>query len=190
MKFIVALLLITLFSQICYPKVGEVTGLEIPRYISLKSNDANIRVGPSINYPIVLKYIKKNYPLEVIEEYEEWRKIKDFKNNTGWIHKSLISGDRTGIIISKENIKSISILNTIDGKIIGIIGKGNIVELKKCKINWCFIEVDNFKGWVRKKNIWGVKEKEIFKITFYQKFEDFYWWSINEIDRLKTRFQN
>ena len=183
MKLIITLVIFTLLSKVNYANVGQFTGLEIPRYVSLKSNDANIRVGPSKNYPIVIKYIRKNYPLKVIEEYEEWRKIEDFKKNIGWVHKSLISGERTGIVKTKDNIKSISIYNTIDGKIIGTIGTGNIIKLNKCKINWCLIEINNYKGWVIKKNIWGVREKEIFKINFYQKIEDLYWWSINTLGR-------
>ncbi len=183
MKLILALLLFTSFSKISYSNIGKVTGLEIPRYVSLKSNDSNIRVGPSKNYPIVIKYINKHFPLKIIEEYEEWRKIEDHMNNIGWIHRSLITGDRSGIIISNDN-ENIGILNTVGGKIIGKIGIGNIVSLNKCKIDWCFISTDSYKGWISKNNIWGVEKKEIFKISFYQNVEDFYWWSINTIDSL------
>jgi len=187
MKLVLILLLFTSFSKISYSNIGKVTGLEVPRYVSLKSNDTNIRVGPSKNYPIVIKYVNKNFPLKITEEYGEWRKIEDQMNNIGWIHKSLISGNRSAIIISNDN-ESISILNTVGGKIIGTIGIGNIVSLNKCKIDWCFILFDNYKGWISKNNLWGVKEKEIFKISFYQNVKDIYWRSINIIDSLKTRF--
>ena len=88
MKFIISLILTIFFTKICYAEFGKETGLEIPRYVSLKSNDANIRVGPSKNYPIVIKYTQKNYPLKILEEYDNWRKIEDFTKNIGWIHKS------------------------------------------------------------------------------------------------------
>ena len=68
MKFIISIILITFFSKICYAEIGKETGLEIPRYVSLKSNDANIRVGPSTNYPIAIKYIQKNYPLKILNK--------------------------------------------------------------------------------------------------------------------------
>ena len=184
MQIIIVFISIIIFSQICNADIGKETGLKIPRYISLKSNDANIRVGPSKNYPIKIKYIKKNYPLKVLEEYENWRKVEDFKNNKGWIHKSLISGTRTGIILSKDN-KNITLLNTVNGNVIGEVGQGNIVYLKKCKIDWRLISTGNFKGWMDKKYIWGVKEKEIIKINFLQRFEDIYWMSINFINKIQ-----
>tara|TARA_B100000927_G_scaffold257871_1_gene226018 strand:+ start:88 stop:645 length:558 start_codon:yes stop_codon:yes gene_type:complete len=184
---IIVFISIIFFSQICNAEIGKETGLEIPRYVSLKSNDANIRVGPSINYPIEIKYIVKNYPLKVLEEYEEWRKIEDFKKNIGWIHKSLISGTRTGIISSKDN-KNIDLLNTLDGSVIGEIGDGNIIYLEKCKIDWCLVSIENFTGWIHKKYIWGVKEKEIIKINFFQRFEDFYWKSINFLNKIQMKY--
>ena len=185
MHIIIAIISIIIFSKVCNADTGNETGLEIPRYVSLKSSDANIRVGPSMNYPIKIKYIIKNYPLKVLEEYDDWRKVEDFKKNIGWIHKSLISGTRTGIILSKNN-KKIKLLNTLNGNVIGEIGKGNIVNLEKCKISWCLVSVENFKGWIDKKYIWGVKETETIKISFLQGFEDTYWKSINFINKIQN----
>ena len=101
---ILFVLFILLYSNINFANKGPITGLDLPRFISLKSNDSNVRVGPSKNYPILRKYIVKNYPLKIIEEYDDWRKIIDFQNNTGWVHKSIIKGERYGIIISEKKI--------------------------------------------------------------------------------------
>ena len=187
MQIIIAFISIIIFSQICNAEIGKETGLEIPRYISIKSNDANIRVGPSKNYPIEIKYIKKNYPLKVLEEYEDWRKVEDFQKNFGWIHKSLISGIRTGIVLSNDN-KTIKLLNTLNGNVIGEIGSGNIVFLEKCKIDWCLVSFGDYRGWIDKKNIWGIKEKEIIKINIFQRFEDLYWKSVNSLNRIQKDF--
>ena len=130
MQIVIAFISIIIFSQVSNADIGKETGLEIPRYVSLKSNDANIRVGPSKNYPIEIKYIKKNYPLKVLEEYEDWRKVEDFKKNFGWIHKSLISGTRTGIVLSNDN-KTIKLLNTLNGNVIGEIGNGKYCFFRK-----------------------------------------------------------
>ena len=183
-QIIIIFFAIITFKQNAFANTGKETGLEIPRYVSLKSNDANIRVGPSKNYPIEIKYVKKNYPLKVLEEYEEWRKVEDFNKNIGWIHKSLISGIRTGIILSNDN-KNIKLLNTLDGDVIGEIGNGNIVFLEKCKIDWCLVSLGNFKGWIDKKYIWGVKKKEIIKINIFQRFDDLYWMSINYLNKIQ-----
>ena len=187
MQFIILFISIIIFSKVSNADIGEETGLEIPRYVSLKSNDANIRIGPSKNYPIKIKYILKNYPLKVLEEYEDWRKVEDFKNNIGWIHKSLISGTRTGIVLSKDN-KNIELLNTLGGNVIGEMGNGNIINLEKCKIDWCFVAAANFKGWMDKKYIWGVKQNEIIKINFLQRFVDLYWNSINFLIKIQKEF--
>ena len=98
---LIFLILFLCFSLNLYGKTGSVTGLDIPRFVSLKSNDANIRVGPSINYPIKLKYIFENLPLEIIDEFDVWRKSRDQEGNIGWVHKSLIKGDRYIITGSK-----------------------------------------------------------------------------------------
>ena len=187
MQILIALISFIIFSQVSNADIGKETGLEIPRYVSLKSDDANIRVGPSKNYPIEIKYIKKNYPLKVLEEYEEWRKVEDFKKNIGWIHKSLISGTRTGIVLSNDD-KTITLLNTLNGNVIGEIGKGNIVFIEKCKIDWCLVSSGNYKGWIDKNYIWGVKEKEIIKVNFFQRFEDAYWKSVNSLNKIQKRF--
>ncbi len=187
MQIVIVLISIIIFSQVGNADTGKETGLEIPRYVSLKSNDSNIRIGPSMNYPIEIKYILKNYPLKVLEEYEEWRKVEDFEKNIGWIHKSLISGNRTGIVLSKDN-KNIELLNTLNGNVVGEIGKGNIVNLEKCKIDWCLVSVEKFKGWMNKNYIWGVKQDEIFKINFLQKFKDLYWKSVNFLRMIQKEF--
>lgn len=181
-KLFIKLFLISLFClifNISYANnFGSVTGFELPRFVSLKSNDSNIRVGPSKNYPIILKYTYGNLPLKVTEEYGEWRKIIDYKNNIGWIHESLIKGDRYAITISK-NIENIYLYNIPEGKEVGEINTGLVVNLRKCKIDWCLIEKKGQKGWVKKSNVWGIKKEEEFNLRFFQPITDYYFKSIN-----------
>ena len=118
--------------------------------MSLKSNDINLRVGPSVNYPIKLKYIKKNLPLEIIKEYDVWRQVRDHDNNVGWIKKSLLKGDRFVLTRKNNNIK---IFNRPQGLEIGIIKKNNILKLEKCLLKWCYISHSDIQGWLTKKNI-------------------------------------
>ena len=182
MKLLYVLFLLSSINLSYADNIGSQTGLEIPRYVSLKSNDSNMRVGPSKNYPIKLNYISKNYPVKIIDEYLDWRKVEDFEKNTGWMHKSLLKGERYGLILS-TNKSRVNIYNSINGKVIGEINTKLIVRLSKCKIDWCFILINNYKGWIRKKNIWGVKGNEKFNISFIEMFNDYYFKSINYIDR-------
>ena len=153
-------------------ETGTVTGLEIPRYVSLKSNDINLRVGPSINYPIKIKYVQKNQPVEIIEEFDNWRKIKDYQNNIGWIKRNLLKGDRYIIVIAEEGV---NFFNRPDGKIIGLVKRNNILKINTCLIEWCHFTHRDIKGWILKKGIWGVYLKETFNIVFYQPLINQYW---------------
>ena len=161
-----------------YGKTGSVTGLEIPRFVSLKSNDVNLRVGPSTNYPIRLKYITQNLPIEIIDEFDVWRQARDHNGTIGWLHKSLIKGERY-ILTGYKNEKEINLYNIPNGKIIGVIKKNNILDLKMCIIDWCKVSQNKIKGWLLKKNIWGVHDFEIYNTKFYQPIIDQYWKILN-----------
>jgi len=161
-----------------YGKTGSVTGLEIPRFVSLKSNDVNLRVGPSTNYPIQLKYISQNLPVEIIDEFDVWRKARDHNGMIGWLHKSLIKGERF-ILTGYKNEKEINLYNRPNGKIIGVIKKNNILDLKMCIINWCKVSQNKIKGWLLKKNVWGVYDFEIYNTKFYQPIINQYWTILN-----------
>ena len=173
MRFIIFILIIFYISQVHSNDVGTVTGYKIPRFVVLKSDDVNLRVGPSINYPILVKYVIKNLPIEIIDEHESWRQVRDIQNNIGWIHKSLLKGDRYGIVNSNEN--KARIYNFPKGEYIGYIGNRNIVKIKTCIEKWCFINLDDKKGWINKNNLWGVYMLEIYKVRFYQPLLNFYW---------------
>ena len=157
-----------------YAKTGPVTNLELPRYVSLKSDEVNLRVGPSINYPIQIKYIQINLPVEIIDEFDVWRKVKDHKNNIGWLHKSLIKGERFVLIKGKKEISK-KIYNRPNGQVIGIVGDNNIFNLDACLINWCYVSHKDLKGWISKEFIWGVYEREIFNKSFFQPIINQYW---------------
>ena len=164
----------TLFFSLGYANsIGSETGLKIPRFVSLKSDESNLRVGPSKNYPIVLVYTTANFPIKIIDEFEEWRKIIDFKNNIGWVHKSLIKAERY-VIIENKNKKKVLVYNSIESKKVGEIENGSIVFISKCKVDKCKINDSNNAGWVQKKYLWGVNEKEKFNINLFQTTVDYF----------------
>ena len=171
--FIICLILInTSFTSA--ETLGNETGLKIPRFVSLKSDNSNLRVGPSENYPVKLKYIVANMPVEIIDEYKNWRKIKDYEENEGWMHKSLIKGKRFAIVNTPYQ-EGLQVFHKPKGNNIGKIGKKNILEVKTCLMNWCKIKYRKNTGWVNKLNLWGVYEKEIINIPFYQPIINIIW---------------
>ena len=175
---IITIICFLLTSLSLYAETGKVTGLKIPRFVSLKSDDVNLRVGPSINYPITLKYISPNLPLEIIDEFDVWRQARDHNGTIGWLHKSLIKGERY-ILTGYKNEKEINLYNRPNGKIIGIIKKNNILNLKMCILNWCKVSQNKIKGWLLKKNVWGVYDFEIYNAKFYQPIINQYWRILN-----------
>ena len=175
---IITIICFLLTSLSLYAETGKVTGLKIPRFVSLKSDDVNLRVGPSTNYPITLKYISPNLPVEIIDEFDVWRQARDHNGTIGWLHKSLIKGERY-ILTGYKKEKEINLYNRPNGKIIGIIKKNNILDLKMCIINWCKVSQNKIKGWLLKKNVWGVYDFEIYNTKFYQPIINQYWTILN-----------
>ena len=123
------------------------------KFLSLKNNEVNLRLGPSFEYPIKLTYNKKYLPIIIIDKSEAWRKIKDFEKNSGWIHISQLSKRQTAI-----NYKNNSILfkkPTIYSKPIARLETGRLVLINKCNLKWCKITSGDFTGWINKKYLWG-----------------------------------
>ena len=123
------------------------------KFLSLKKNEVNLRQGPSLEYPIKLIYKKKYLPVIILDKSGPFRKIRDFENNTGWIHIALLSKKKSAI-----NIKNNSILYkkpTIYSKPLAKLESGRLVIVKKCKVKWCKIETGDYQGWIYKKNLWG-----------------------------------
>jgi len=122
-------------------------------FLSLKNNEVNLRQGPSFEYPIKFTYKKKYLPVLIIDKSETWRKIEDFKKNSGWIHISQLSKRKSAI-----NIKENSIIykkSTVYSRPIAKLETGRLVLVKKCKIEWCKISSGKYGGWIKKNYLWG-----------------------------------
>ena len=121
-------------------------------YLSLKKNKVNVRYGPSFDSPIKYIYKKINLPIKQIDKKENWRRIIDFKNNSGWIHWSQLK--KINSIIPLED-KILFKEPTNFSRPVAKIKKGRILILIKCENNWCKIKTDNFNGWIKNQNVWG-----------------------------------
>ncbi len=121
-------------------------------FLSLKKNKVNVRYGPSFESDIKYVYRKKNLPVRQIDKKENFRRIIDFKKNSGWIHISQLKRNNS-IITTNDKVlfkKSSSLSQPI-----ALIKKGRLLILEKCQNNWCKVKSDDFSGWIDKKNIWG-----------------------------------
>jgi len=122
-------------------------------YMSLKNKKVNVRYGPGLDYPIKFVFNKKNYPVEIIDEKENFRKILDFKKNSGWIHRSQLKKSSSFITLDTVILFSDS---TKFSRPIAKIEPGRLLNKKKCNLNWCRVETGEYKGWVLKENLWGL----------------------------------
>ena len=132
---------------------SSINANENKEFLTLKNIKVNLRQGPSFEYQIKLVYKKKYLPVIIIDKSETWRKIKDFENNSGWIHISQLSRRKSGI-----NIKNNSIIYkkpTIYSKPIAKLEVGRLVLIKKCKTKWCKITTGAYSGWIFKDSLWG-----------------------------------
>ena len=121
-------------------------------FFSLKKNEVNVRYGPSFESPVKYVYKKINLPIKQIDKKENWRRIIDFKNNSGWIHWSQLK--KVNSIIPLEDTVLFKKPSNFS-KPLAIIKKGRVLVLQKCDDMWCKIKSDNFKGWIKINNIWG-----------------------------------
>ena len=121
-------------------------------FLSLKKNKVNVRYGPGFNFQIKYVYNKINLPIKQIDQKENFRRIIDLKNNSGWIHVSQLK--KSNSIISLDD-KILFTKPTVFSKPLAKIKKGRLLVIKKCSNNWCKITTNEFNGWIEAKNIWG-----------------------------------
>ena len=121
-------------------------------FLSLKKNKVNVRYGPGFNFQFKYVYNKINLPIKQIDQKENFRRIIDLKNNSGWIHVSQLK--KSNSIISLDD-KILFTKPTVFSKPLAKIKKGRLLVIKKCSNNWCKITTNEFNGWIEAKNIWG-----------------------------------
>lgn len=122
------------------------------KFLSLKKSKVNVRYGPSFESPIKFIYKKINLPIKQIDEKENFRRIIDYKKNSGWIHVSQLKKINSAIT---TNDKILFKKPTIFSEPIANIKQGRLLIVQKCKDEWCNVKTDDFKGWIDKKNLWG-----------------------------------
>ena len=123
-------------------------------FLTLRYNKVNLRQGPSRDYPIKIFYKKKFLPVLIQDKSDNFRKIRDHENNTGWIHVSQLSKKKAAIVIDEELIMFKN--PTIYSKPVALLKKGRLTQILKCKEIWCKAKSDKYKGWLKKDSLWGL----------------------------------
>jgi len=143
------------------------SGLPLPRFVSLKSGRVNARIGPGINYSVTWLYLKPGLPMEIIQEYDNWRRVRDSDGSEGWINQSLLSGKRTAIVVPWQRGKdtTISLLDEPDATAhpVALIEPGVIGTIKSCNGEWCQMTVEGHTGWIGQMQLWGAYPGESVK---------------------------
>ena len=122
-------------------------------YLILKNNEVNVRYGPGFDYPVKYVYKKKNLPVKIIDKSWEWKKIIDLKKNSGWIHDTQLKKGKSFILLKDQILFSSP---TKYSKPLLKIAKGRLLIVKKCKKNWCRVKTENFFGWIKTNETWGL----------------------------------
>ena len=138
---------------------GPVTGLAMPRYVSLKTSEANVRRGPSLTHRIDWVYKRRGMPLRVTAEFGHWRRVEDREGAGGWVHYSLLSGVRT-VLVERDMLDIIARPDP-DAPVIARLEPGVIARLSECGPGWCAVTADGHDGWAPKTALWGVGDDEI-----------------------------
>lgn len=138
---------------------GSVTNLPLPRFVSMKTDEGNVRRGPSLTHRIDWVFRHEDMPLQIVAEFGHWRRVIDTEGQGGWMHYSLLSGVRTAII-QKEKTR-IRALPADEAAAKAFAERGAIMRLGECSLDWCRVSSGRVKGWVRKSELWGAFSDEI-----------------------------
>lgn len=138
---------------------GAVTNLPIPRFVSMKANEGNVRRGPSLTHRIDWVYKRKDLPLKVTAEHGHWRRVEDVEGAGGWVHYSLLSGVRT-VIVEADQL-TLRMKPTEQSPVNAMVERNVVARLGECLPSWCKIRAGGYRGWVRKAALWGVAPNEL-----------------------------
>lgn len=159
--FVLTTALISIPAQMTGQR-AEVKALPLPRFVSLKASSANLRVGPGTGYGIQWVMTRPGIPLEIYQQYGNWRRVRDWEGTTGWIFGPLLSGRRTGIVApwAKDNV-ALRKNPTVGGPIAAWLEPRVRVTLKRCDGQWCAVALGPASGFIKQIDLWGVYPDEV-----------------------------
>lgn len=139
--------------------LGPETNLPMPRFVSLKASESNVRRGPSLSHRIDWVFKRRHMPLQVIAEYGHWRRVIDREGQGGWVHYTMLSGSRT--VIVDQDMLALRARPDVNATENAVVEAGVIARLGECNPAWCRVTAGGYKGWAPKSVLWGVKPDEL-----------------------------
>ncbi|WP_276152429.1 MULTISPECIES: SH3 domain-containing protein [unclassified Sulfitobacter] len=140
-------------------KVGSVTSLPLPRYVSMKAAEGNVRRGPSLSHRIDWVFKRRDMPLLITAEHGHWRRVEDRDGMGGWVHYSLLSGTRTVLI--EQDMLQLHVRPDPGAPVSAALELGVVARLGDCDLEWCELRSGGYKGWAPKSRLWGVGASEL-----------------------------
>ncbi|ONG42536.1 hypothetical protein BKE38_29300, partial [Pseudoroseomonas deserti] len=142
------------------PPTGTVTGLPVPRFVSLRSDEVNLRIGPDTRFPIEWTYQRRDMPVEIIREYNQWRRIRDIDGTEGWVHQSTLAGRRTFLVRGAE--RSLHRSEGEGSSVVARLMPGVVGRIRHCRAesHWCEVQIADHRGYIKRSDIWGVSPTE------------------------------
>ena len=138
---------------------GSVTGLHLPRFASLKTDDVNMRSGPGARYPVLWTYKRRELPVRIEREFDVWRLVEDMDGIKGWVHQATLAGRRTFVITGKDP-RTIRADASDGSAAVAVLKPGVVGRVKTCEANaaWCTVQVGDYRGWLARADFWGVTQ--------------------------------
>jgi len=140
---------------------GPVTGKVLPRFVSLSQEQAFMRRGPTTQHAIEWVFRREDLPIEVVAEYGNWRKVRDFDGTIGWMNRVVLSNQRTGLVIV-DGAKLFR-APTPDSKLVALMQAGLVGQISRCEQGWCQMKVQELAGWIPQSQLYGVRQGEEFR---------------------------
>ena len=147
-------------SSVAAEEVDNTSHLALPRFASLRSGEVNMRTGPGTRYPIVWTYTRRGLPVEIIAEYDIWRRVRDPQGTEGWRNKTELTGKRQAIITG--GMRDLRKDPDENAQVTAHLEEGSVGQLVSCQVDWCKLKFDGAKGFLRKTDFWGVYPAEKF----------------------------
>jgi SH3-like domain-containing protein len=166
MKVLRALLAAAVSAAVLVPAAAQQPNkLPVPRFVSLRSDKVHVRIGPSQNHEVRWTFSRAGLPVEIIAEFENWRRIRDSDGADGWVHQAMLSGRRTAIVRANLAAKTIPVYERMggEGALIAELQPGVVANVRSCAKNWCRIFGERFDGFILQTLLWGVYPDEQFE---------------------------